>query len=104
MDMGTLAALLLCPLITVSMGWEATFYIFGFVGIVWAALFLVLTSATPEDNNFITKYEQNYIAQCIEEERNSTEADKNQENQNVFKFLWQVFKSPGTMYHVTNYC
>jgi ACS family sodium-dependent inorganic phosphate cotransporter len=92
MDLGTLTALLLGPLITVVFGWEWTFYFFGSIGIVWAALFVIITSATPDDNIFISEYERSYINEAIVAETAMTEDDKN-DNSNVFKFLWHVFTS-----------
>jgi MFS family permease len=42
-------------------GWPSIFYTFGGSGIVWSALFFVLTSNLPSTHWFISKREADYI-------------------------------------------
>lgn len=67
-ELGTLCALFFGPIISIRLGWEWTFYIFGACGIVWIFAFLVLTSATPSDNSMISEYEKRYIEDSLSEE------------------------------------
>ncbi|KAL0477239.1 12 TM domain-containing transmembrane protein [Acrasis kona] len=92
-DIGTLIALLLGPVITVYIGWQWTFYIFGFVGLIWAGLFLFLASSLPSESSFCKPYEKFYIEQSIKEENDSTESDTTDANVGAFRFMWNVLRS-----------
>ena len=47
--LGIVVAMVFVPLIEDHLGWEPVFYIFGSFGFVWAALFAVYGSDSPED-------------------------------------------------------
>lgn len=55
--LGTVFALLLTPVIVLSLGWEWAFYLFGAVGIGWFALWHWLAAADPNDHPTITAEE-----------------------------------------------
>ncbi|MDP6377588.1 MAG: ACS family MFS transporter [Pseudomonadales bacterium] len=48
--MGTVFALVLTPIIVLSMGWEWAFYLFGAVGIVWYVFWQRLAATDPKDH------------------------------------------------------
>ncbi len=70
-ELGTLAALFLGPLITISMGWQWTFYIFGGCGIVWIVVFALITSSSPSENMYISEQERMYITDSIRQEEST---------------------------------
>lgn len=48
--LGTVFALLLTPIIVLSLGWQWAFYLFGAVGIVWYGLWHWLAATEPRDH------------------------------------------------------
>ncbi|CAM1293236.1 Uncharacterised protein r2_g228 [Pycnogonum litorale] len=58
---GTFVALAFGGRIVQQFGWEAVFYACGFVGIIWMVLWFIFVSDLPEDNNFISSSEMEYI-------------------------------------------
>jgi ACS family sodium-dependent inorganic phosphate cotransporter len=64
-DMGTLTAFLLAPVISITLGWQWTFYIFGFFGIIWAIAFALLVTDSPNTHPWIYHEEKLYIEQSI---------------------------------------
>jgi MFS family permease len=46
-------------------GWGSIFYIFGFVGIIWFILLMILTSNKPQNHKFISELEKNFIVDSI---------------------------------------
>ena len=59
--MGTIAALLLTPLIVVRWGWPMAFYSYGALGIVWFAFWRARVTATPQEQRRITPAELEHI-------------------------------------------
>ncbi len=55
--LGTVFALLLTPVIVLSLGWEWVFYLFGAVGIVWYFFWHRLASTEPKDHPHMTPEE-----------------------------------------------
>ena len=55
--LGTVFALLLTPVIVLSLGWEWAFYLFGAVGVVWYAFWHRLATTRPENHPRITARE-----------------------------------------------
>jgi ACS family sodium-dependent inorganic phosphate cotransporter len=52
--LGTVFALVLTPIIVLSLGWEWAFYLFGAVGIVWYLFWMRFASTNPADHPDIT--------------------------------------------------
>jgi ACS family sodium-dependent inorganic phosphate cotransporter len=83
-EVGALIALFLGPLITISLGWDWSFYIFGGAGIIWALLFALITTSTPEGHAYISEYEKQYI---------TTEKAKERGNVVQSTLNWTLVKS-----------
>lgn len=48
--LGTVFALLLTPVIVLTLGWEWAFYLFGAVGVIWYVLWQRLAATNPEEH------------------------------------------------------
>jgi ACS family sodium-dependent inorganic phosphate cotransporter len=59
--LGTVAALLLTPSITIAWGWPWVFYLFGMLGFLWYGLWHFLASDTPETHPTIHPTERQFI-------------------------------------------
>lgn len=47
-------------------GWPMAFYLYGVIGLVWSALWMVLGANSPADSRMISDNEQQYIVQNTE--------------------------------------
>jgi len=59
--LGTVFALVVTPIIVLSLGWEWAFYLFGLVGIVWFALWSWLAATEPSDHPRVSAEELSLI-------------------------------------------
>ena len=59
--LGTVFALVLTPVIVLSLGWEWAFYLFGAVGVVWFALWHRLAATEPDDHPRVSAEELSLI-------------------------------------------
>jgi ACS family sodium-dependent inorganic phosphate cotransporter len=59
--LGTVFALVLTPIIVLSLGWEWAFYLFGAVGIFWFALWYWLAATEPDDHPRVSAEELSII-------------------------------------------
>jgi len=59
--LGTVFALLITPVIVLSLGWEWAFYLFGAVGIFWYALWYWLAETEPGDHPRVSAAELSII-------------------------------------------
>ena len=59
--LGTVFALLVTPLIVLSLGWEWAFYLFGAVGFVWYAMWRWLAETEPRDHPRVSATELSII-------------------------------------------
>lgn len=59
-NVGAIAAPLLVPIVTVSLGWPAAFWITGALGILWL-IFWIPMYASPQQHTKISEAEKNYI-------------------------------------------
>jgi ACS family sodium-dependent inorganic phosphate cotransporter len=59
--LGTVCALLLTPIIVLSLGWEWAFYLFGAVGIIWYAFWARFATTNPAEHPGITAEELDII-------------------------------------------
>jgi len=59
--LGTVFALLITPVIVLSLGWEWAFYLFGAVGIFWYALWYWLAETEPADHPRVSAAELSII-------------------------------------------
>jgi len=59
--LGTVAALLLTPLIVARFGWEWAFYSFGILGFIWYVFWHTRVSRSPETHPTISKRELEHI-------------------------------------------
>jgi ACS family sodium-dependent inorganic phosphate cotransporter len=59
--LGTVFALLLTPVIVLSLGWEWAFYLFGAVGILWFAMWYWLARTEPSEHPRMSAEELSHI-------------------------------------------
>lgn len=59
--LGTVAALLLTPVIVTHLGWEWAFYLFAILGFVWYGFWQVMVSRSPETHPTISRQELEFI-------------------------------------------
>jgi len=59
---GTIVAMVSCPHIIDRYNWQMNFYFFGFLGIVWGIIWLILSASRPSELFYIARSEVNYIA------------------------------------------
>jgi MFS transporter, ACS family, solute carrier family 17 (sodium-dependent inorganic phosphate cotransporter), other len=59
--LGTVAALLLTPMIVLAWGWQAVFYCFGLLGFLWYAFWQFFASDSPETHSSIHPTEVQFI-------------------------------------------
>jgi MFS transporter, ACS family, solute carrier family 17 (sodium-dependent inorganic phosphate cotransporter), other len=59
--LGTVAALMLTPVIVTWLGWEWAFYLFGILGFVWYVFWHTRVSRSPETHPTISRQELDYI-------------------------------------------
>jgi ACS family sodium-dependent inorganic phosphate cotransporter-like MFS transporter 5 len=95
LELGTLVALLLGPLISIKLGWEWTFYIFGVMGIIWAFFFVFVTSATPEDHICMSDYEKKYLQKSLIEEEASANTKNKAGTDLTLKLFWEIMTNKG---------
>ncbi|XP_059610774.1 putative inorganic phosphate cotransporter [Phlebotomus argentipes] len=48
-----------------SVGWPAIYYISGSIGLLWAVFYFFAGSSSPEQNNYISLGEKDYIQSCL---------------------------------------
>jgi MFS transporter, ACS family, solute carrier family 17 (sodium-dependent inorganic phosphate cotransporter), other len=60
-SLGTAIALLVSPLIVLSLGWQAVFYISGVLGVIWLVVWLVKAADVPEKCAGVTAQELTMI-------------------------------------------
>ncbi len=68
--LGTVCALLLTPIIVLSLGWEWAFYLFGTLGIFWYLMWQRYAVSNPADHPSITQEELELIGTNQEESTN----------------------------------
>lgn len=54
-------------------GWESVFYVFGAIGCVWTALWLMFVRKSPGTDRFISYGERNYIESVLDKESKDKE-------------------------------
>ena len=59
--LGTVAAMLITPIIVAKLGWEWSFYIFGFLGFIWYAFWQLSAADSPETHPNISTEEVAHI-------------------------------------------
>ncbi|XP_049831301.1 sialin-like [Schistocerca gregaria] len=64
-DLGTVVAMTVSGVITAQLGWPAVFYIFGFVGLAWTALWVLVVRRAPKEDHHIDPREQQYIEESL---------------------------------------
>ena len=77
--LGIVVAMVFVPVIEIHLGWEPVFYIFGSFGFVWAALFAVYGSDSPEvshSEQAIDDREYRFILATRNKERKETNVEK----------------------------
>lgn len=67
---GTVIALPLSGVFAVTLGWESVFYIFGCVGLVWFAIWIVIVKRSPQEDKRMTEIERNYIMKSLGNDKN----------------------------------
>ena len=60
-EAGTVLCLTMSGILAANFGWECTFYVWGFCGIVWSMFWSFLVYDTPNDHPRISNEERNYI-------------------------------------------
>lgn len=62
---GTVAALPLCGALAERLGWPSIFYVFGVIGAVWTAIWLLTISESPNNDKYISDAEKEYIEDSL---------------------------------------
>ncbi|XP_014286471.1 sialin isoform X1 [Halyomorpha halys] len=62
---GTVAALPLCGALAERLGWPSIFYVFGVIGCIWTAVWLIVISETPNGDKYISEAEKEYIEDSL---------------------------------------
>lgn len=55
------------------LGWPAVFYIYGFFGLIWFAMWLYFISDKPDDDPWISSVELDFIKQSLIADTQKTE-------------------------------
>ncbi|XP_055704451.1 vesicular glutamate transporter 1-like [Phlebotomus papatasi] len=63
--LGIIGAMLLSGIVTVALGWEYVFYIFGALGCFCYICWIIIVKADPNTDPFITDAEKNYILSSL---------------------------------------
>lgn len=63
---GTVVALPLSGILADNVGWEYIFYVIGSICLIWYITWLILIRSSPENDNFISNNEKNYIVDTID--------------------------------------
>lgn len=58
---GIVVSLPVSGILAKNLGWESVFYVFGAIGCVWTALWLIFVRKSPNADPFITDEEKRYI-------------------------------------------
>lgn len=66
---GTVVGLPLSGVLGENFGWPSIFYVVGGIVMVWYVIWLILIRERPEKDPFITKFEKEYILNCIGERK-----------------------------------
>ncbi|XP_031776180.1 sialin-like [Apis florea] len=61
LSLGTVISILTSGLILHAFGWEAIFYIHGFLPLIWCVVFFLFFDDSPENQKYITEEERHYI-------------------------------------------
>jgi MFS family permease len=61
MDIGTVLALIVSPIIANRLGWEWIFIIFALINCVWWVAFLALGAASPQTDKWISEEERDFL-------------------------------------------
>ncbi|XP_076055973.1 sialin-like [Oratosquilla oratoria] len=64
-NLGVVLGLPLCSYVIAFLGWEAAFYVSGFLSILWCLLWALLVFESPDKHPRISKEELEYIQTCI---------------------------------------
>lgn len=87
---GTVITMLLSGWLATRFNWESIFYVFGVVGVIWSAAWLILIKESPEEDNWMLDNERVFI-------RNSL---KQQGQVNVVKPPWKDILKAKPVYAV----
>jgi ACS family sodium-dependent inorganic phosphate cotransporter len=63
---GTVFALIVTPLLVVSLGWQWSFYLFGAVGVIWYLSWKRLVTTLPGDHPRISPAELSYLEERVQ--------------------------------------
>uniref|UniRef100_A0A0A9W2P4 Sialin n=1 Tax=Lygus hesperus TaxID=30085 RepID=A0A0A9W2P4_LYGHE len=62
---GTVAALPLCGALAERLGWPSIFYVFGFMGLLWTAVWMYIVRDSPGEDAKISEPEKEYIEDSL---------------------------------------
>lgn len=62
---GTVVSMPLSGILANTLGWESIFYIFGAIGIVWFVAWTIIVKKSPQEDNYISEEERNYIVKSL---------------------------------------
>lgn len=63
---GTVIALLVSGWLSVNFGWQSIFYVFGVVGLIWSAVWLLVVRECPEKDTRMSETERNFIQKSLQ--------------------------------------
>lgn len=50
-----------------ALGWQSIFYLFGCLGILWAIVWFIVFSNTPQENRWISEEEKHYLTMVVKQ-------------------------------------
>ncbi|ESO03762.1 hypothetical protein HELRODRAFT_141392, partial [Helobdella robusta] len=96
---GAVLGMPLSGILTDYLGWEACFYFYGILGILWLSVWLYFSSESPATHKSISRDERSYIESTINENTTAISITK-------MKIPWKSFltSSPVWAIIVANFC
>lgn len=58
--------------------WRMTFYVVGLVGMLWSLMWAICVSSTPQEHNFISQKEKDYLRVCLKRRESAYQDSKGQ--------------------------
>ncbi|GLH02143.1 Uncharacterized protein GBIM_08180 [Gryllus bimaculatus] len=89
---GTFVCMTVSGILAEHLGWPYVFYLFGFLGLLWYSMWLLLIRRRPQDDKSINLSELNYIRKNIEETQSQEE---------TIRYPWKTFLLSGPVWAIT---
>ncbi len=63
--MGNVISMAVTGIILKQLNWRWVFYIYGVIGLLWYAIWLMFVSDTPAEHKFISEKEKKYLMETV---------------------------------------